>query len=103
MLRTLLALFLAVLVTASAGHPPACEPSTKPVILGTDHQVITIPGSAAGQDDYYVYNESCQLDGQRACLFSVWVFRESNGIPGLQQERDVFEPPCDTPPDEIVL
>jgi hypothetical protein len=37
---------------------------------------------------FYVVNDRCQLDG---CGWSVWIYQETNGIPGLQRD-DTFKP-----------
>lgn len=45
---------------------------------------------------YYVVNDACQPD----CLFSVWIYQESNGEPGLQRCED---PICPTGCDLLVF
>lgn len=46
--------------------------------------------TAAGT--FYVTNDGCP-DLARGCLFSLWIYEESNDIPGLQRADEV-EPPA---------
>lgn len=72
--RLLLALVpLALLSSAVADHPECPDES--------DYTVSTPAGT------YYVVNDLCQIDG--SCLFSVWVYEESNGHPGLQRGDEI--------------
>lgn len=87
MLRVLAALLLAALVTASARRPADCEGFTDPVLLSADHQIVTVP-AFGGAPPSYVYHDLCQLDKDGACVFSAWVYEESNGVPGLQRDAD---------------
>lgn len=37
---------------------------------------------------YYVVVDECTFDPTGGCLFSVWVYKETNGEPGLQRPSD---------------
>jgi hypothetical protein len=39
---------------------------------------------------YYVDNDVCQPE----CIFSIWVYEESNGIAGLQRGDEVVDSTC---------
>jgi len=39
---------------------------------------------------YYVDNDLCQPD----CIFSIWVYEESNAIDGLQRGDEVIDDTC---------
>lgn len=93
-MKTILTLAVALLVAlAGSALADASCPNTK-----EDAVAISV-----GDETYYVWNDMCQLE----CVFSVWVGRESNRIPGFQLDNEV----CDcTPPgwsecagDEIIL
>lgn len=85
-MRRALTLALAALVayasTGVADHPEC-----------PDESDVTV-GTPAGT--YYVVNDLCQLEG--TCLFSVWIYQESNGHPGLQRGGDVCYETCDPCP-----
>lgn len=49
------------------------------------------PEVAAG--GFYVDNDLCQVDG--TCIFSIWIYQETNGIDGLQRNDDVHDDTCD--------
>lgn len=36
---------------------------------------------------FYVVNDLCQPD----CLFSIWIYQESNGEPGLQRCEEIYD------------
>ena len=68
-MRTAIALLLALFVTAGAARAEHCAEATPEVTLDTP------------VGTFYVDNELCQPD----CLFSVWIYQESNGQEGLQR------------------
>jgi hypothetical protein len=41
--------------------------------------------------DLYVVNDLCQTDPVNPCVFSVWVYQETNGHPGLQRGDEVCQ------------
>jgi hypothetical protein len=77
---------LALAVPAGADHcavydadPELTTPATG---VGLNHFLY-----GGGEDDpgiYYLDNDPCQPE----CAFSVWVYEETNGIPGLQRDRE---------------
>lgn len=74
MMKTLLALGTILMLGTAMAHDTGC----------TDEDVITV-ASPAGT--YYVDNDQCQPD----CLFSLWVYQESNGHEGLQRCDEVYD------------
>ena len=52
----------------------------------TSHPEIDL-GDSMG---YYIDNDLCQPE----CLFSIWIYNESNGIPGLQRGDEVVDDTC---------
>ena len=68
-----LALVLALTIPAGAAH------------------CVTYSTSAAEVDagGIYVDNDFCYY-----CLFSIWIYSESNGIPGLQRADEVVDDTC---------
>lgn len=45
-----------------------------------------------GDRKFYFVNDNCQpVIGTGDCLFSIWVFEESNGQPGLQRGGELGE------------
>lgn len=68
----LAALAVAVPATLAAG----CEPTT------SEPEVT--------QGEYYVDNDACQPE----CIFSIWVYQESNGIAGLQRSDEQVDNTC---------
>jgi hypothetical protein len=71
---------LAILVPAQATAP--CYTTSTPT--------ATIP-DAANQlgGDLYVNNDLCQTDPVNPCLFSIWIYQETNGLPGEQRGDEV--------------
>jgi hypothetical protein len=56
----------------------------------TSPSTATIPdatGAAGG--DIYVDNDLCQTDPVNPCVFSIWVYQETNGIAGQQRGDEV--------------
>lgn len=41
---------------------------------------------------FYVENDPCHMHGM--CVFSIWVYRESNGIGGLQRDDEIVDDTC---------
>lgn len=42
---------------------------------------------------FYVVDDPCQpVVGDGTCLFSIWIYEETNHEPGLQRECNAFEP-----------
>ena len=77
-MRTLfvLAAIAAIAIPAHAADP--CY-TTSPALL-------TVPdttGALGG--DIYIDNDLCQFD----CTFSIWIYQETNGIPGQQRQDEV--------------
>ena len=66
-----LALFL-----AGAAWADECEPTTS-------NPEIEVLG-------FYIDNDVCQPE----CLFSIWIYEESNGIEGLQRSDEVKDDTC---------
>lgn len=72
---TILACATLLLASGAGAVENGCE---------TDENAIPI---AVGGDTYYVVSDPCQpLVGDGTCLFSVWMFEEGNGQPGLQRD-----------------
>ena len=60
-----------------------CEPTSS-------NPEITTPGCGVSDDAcFYVDNDLCQ-----PCMFSIWIYQESNGIPGLQRGDEVVDDTC---------
>lgn len=69
--------------------------------IGAEH--CTTYTSAQPEVDaagYYVDNDPCF-----GCIFSIWIYQESNGIPGLQRGDEVYDDTCHgmVSPDTIVM
>ena len=46
------------------------------------------------QGTFYVANDPCQpVIGDGTCLYSVWIYEESNDIAGLQRTDEISPPP----------
>jgi hypothetical protein len=74
-MRKLLIAMLALLLVATAARAQEnCE---------TEEADVDTGETPAGR--YYVVNDECQP----GCLFSVWIYQESNGVDGLQRGDDV--------------
>ena len=58
---------------------------------GADH-CVTYSTSSPEVDagGYYVDNDVCQP----GCIFSIWIYQESNGISGLQRGDSVVDDTC---------
>lgn len=73
-MRTLFAILTVLMLPiAAADMESECQQAEPEVDTGD---------TPAGR--YYVDNEACQPD----CLFSIWVYQESNGQDGLQRCED---------------
>jgi hypothetical protein len=61
-----------------------------------DHQDpanLTIPDAAgAAGGDLYVVNDNCGVLDY--CVFSLWIYQEANGHPGLQRSDEVVSSGC---------
>jgi hypothetical protein len=56
----------------------------------TSASTATIPDAASNLGgDIYVDNDFCQTDPVNPCDLSVWIYQESNGIPGQQRGDEV--------------
>lgn len=75
-MRTILPIFFALALIAPAGAQN-CEWGGSPPELSTP-------------TGHYVDNDLCQP----ACLASVWIYQESNGIDGLQRGDEVVDHTC---------
>lgn len=67
-MRTLFLSLLALVLIASGARAEHCAEE--------DATTVETPAGT-----FYVVNEQCQP----GCLFSIWVYQESNGHPGLQR------------------
>lgn len=77
------ALALALAAPAFAG---ACVMTTTQADLDTD------PLGLGVGPRYYVDNDDCTFTG--LCIFSIWIYKESNGIDGLQRQDEVVDDTC---------
>lgn len=53
---------------------------------------------------YYVDNDDCNATG--LCVFSIWIYKEANGVDGLQRQDEVVDDTCSGaagPGDAIIL
>lgn len=53
---------------------------------------------------FYVDNDNCSFTG--LCLFSLWIYQETNGVDGLQRQDEVVDDTCNGaagPGDAIIL
>lgn len=89
-MRTFAILLALVILSGAARAQETCE-----------HEPTATIESPAGT--YYVDVDDCTLDG--SCLFSIWIYQESNGIPGLQHcpEEGIPECECGTESDTILF
>lgn len=79
-MRTFLILAAVVALAAPVGADE-CVPTTS-------NPEIDAPFGAG--DHTYIDNDLCQPD----CIFSVWVYQETNDIPGLQRRDSVKDDTC---------
>ncbi|HUR70053.1 MAG TPA: hypothetical protein VM370_12480 [Candidatus Thermoplasmatota archaeon] len=79
-MRTLL-LFVALLAIAVPVCADECVATT------SDPEVDT---GETGVGRFYVDNDVCQPE----CLFSIWLYQETNGVDGLQREDEVHDDTC---------
>lgn len=87
-MRTLLLAVAALgLVVGVADAEHTC-PTTEPTATIT-----------AGDATFYVINDLCQPQ----CLFSVWIYQETNGIPGLQRCDELGASCSDCDGDTIIF
>ena len=50
---------------------------------------------------YYVVNDPCQTSG---CLYSVWIYQETNGVAELQRcDESHMDENCWCPPDTVIF
>lgn len=60
----------------------------------TTEATLVTPATGVGlsgdEGTYYLVNDRCQPD----CLFSVWIYEETNGRDGLQRPPDIIEDRC---------
>lgn len=73
---TLLAL-AAIAIAVPASLAAGCDPSTSE--------------AEVAQGGFYVDNDACQPE----CIYSIWIYQESNGIDGLQRGDEVVDDTCD--------
>lgn len=88
-MRIFLGIFLAIaLITSAANASANC--TTEPTAT-VETPVRTI----------YIVNDMCQPE----CLFSIWIYEESNGEPGLQRCHDPIDEEgcCGGHPDTILF
>lgn len=83
-LRPLVAFAIVFLLAsfAEAGH--CLTYSTTPPSL----TCYDVPSPEAG--GYYVDEDCCVI----GCIFSIWIYQESNGIPGLQRDDEHVDDTC---------
>lgn len=86
---------LALLVALSA--PAIAEHCTEPT--SDEAELTTCVGGV--EPCFYVDNDSCQPE----CTFSLWIYQESNGYPGLQRGDEMEDGTCHgmVEPDTIVF
>ena len=90
-MRTLIFVAIAVLM-APVANAEACS-NTDPNAKQYDTPFGT----------YYVVVDDCP-NVETGCLFSVWIYEESNNIPGLQRGDEVYPPgpnPCPADVDDF--
>jgi hypothetical protein len=85
------------LVLAAPALAEECTPSS------SSPEFTTATCAVDGAPCYYVDNDTCGGGGM--CIFSIWVYEESNGIPGLQRGDEVVDNTCNNAiaADTIVL
>ena len=75
---------------AAASHCTTYSTST----TGNGHVIIDVFGGAPAHHEAgvpsYIAIDLCQPD----CVFSIWLYPESNGIPGLQRGDSVVDDTC---------
>lgn len=76
---------IAALVALALVAPAAAE---EPCYT-TSPALVTVPETPLAPA-YYLANDLCQpVVGDGSCLFSIWPYWETNGIPGLQRGDEV--------------
>ena len=75
------ALLLSLLLLMPAALASGCEGTTSTTT--TEHIIVEAGGT-------YVAFDVCQP----GCLWSIWIYRETNGIPGLQRGDEVVDDTC---------
>ena len=76
---------LILLATVALALPVGAEHCT--TYTTSDTEVDT--GVAEGVPRYYVNNGPCHM-----CIFSIWVYEESNAINGLQRGDEIIDDTC---------
>lgn len=83
-------LLLLVVALASSGaathHSSWCTPSTS-----SPEVDVGVPNAELGSDRYYVDNDF-GYD-----MWSIWIYKESNGQPGLQRQDEIVDDTCGHP------
>lgn len=91
------AVVLVALVAAVVLFAPAvaqtCQVTTSPADVRIDD--LRVAGATLGSGEanswtFYVVNELCQP----SCVFSTWIYQESNGIDGLQRQDEDHDDTC---------
>lgn len=96
-------LVLAFTAAAAPSLAAACEPTTSsPHFCTSSIAVPCLPGDVAGA--YYLISD-CPFVGPGSCMWSIWVYEETNGIEGLQRADEVVDDTCSgaIPGDRIVF
>lgn len=81
------------LVTAHA-QVEECLPTTSSenvALLTPDTQSVSLGSTQDWLATFYVVNDLCQPQ----CLFSVWIYQETNGMEGLQRSDPLHDDTCD--------
>lgn len=92
--------FYAILVAAIAFMVPAnaegeCWTTTTP-------DVTTPVAVGPGGGVLYFDNDPCQpVIGDNSCLYSAWLYEESNGIDGLQRDDEVHTDVANCDPEVV--
>ena len=60
------------------------------VCYTTSTPTATVPDSTGALGgDLYVNNDLCQTDPVSPCVYSIWIYQETNGLPGEQRGDEV--------------
>lgn len=91
-LFTTLVTLAALSIMIPAGMADTCTPSTSAATVTTPATGVdeTSGGPSSSSGIYYFVNDACQPD----CVFSDWLYQETNGIDGLQRGDEVVDDTC---------
>lgn len=90
--------FLLFVTIAALAVPAGADHCTEPA--QSEHELNTCVANVAAPC-FYFDNDACQPE----CGFNVWIYQESNGVPGLQRGDEYTDDTCHemVPADTIIF